>query len=44
MVKTFNKKAAEKLSKKLTNEWKLNKYSRGYFYYQDINKNIFVSR
>lgn len=44
MVKTFNKKAAEKLSKKLTNEWKLNKYSRGYFYYQDINKNIFISQ
>lgn len=33
-----------KTPEELTAEWKLNKKRNGYFYYQDVNKDIYVSQ
>lgn len=33
-----------KTPEELTAEWKLNKKCNGYFYYQDVNKDIYVSQ
>lgn len=37
-------KTMAKTPEELTAEWKLNKKRNGYFYYQDVNKDIYVSQ